>query len=94
MDLGNATFTEYKMDENVAGYMAQNIELFDCDLQLVHSHHVMSTMFSGTDINTLREEGNERNCFVSLIVNNAGTYNAAVTRKESSLSGPYCTGDS
>jgi hypothetical protein len=81
MDLGNATFTEYKMDETVAGYIADNIELFNCDMGLVHSHHTMSTFFSGTDTNTLREEGNERNCFVSLIVNNAGTYNAAVTRK-------------
>lgn len=81
MDLGNATFTQYKMDETVAAYIAENIELFECDLQLVHSHHVMATTFSGTDINTLREEGNDRNCFVSLIVNNAGTYNAAVTRK-------------
>lgn len=41
----------------------------------------MSTFFSSTDINTLREEGNDRNCFVSLIVNNEGTYCAAITRK-------------
>lgn len=39
------------------------------------------TFFSGTDINTLREEGSEYNHFVSLIVNNAGTYCAAITRK-------------
>lgn len=45
------------------------------------SHNQMATFFSGTDTQTLREEGNERNCFVSLIVNNAGTYCAAVTRK-------------
>jgi hypothetical protein len=81
MDLGNSTYTEFKMSEDVAAYMAENIELFDCDLQLVHSHHVMSTHPSGTDLQTLREEGNERNCFVSLIVNNAGTYYAAITRK-------------
>lgn len=81
MDLGNATFTEFKMNEDVASYIADNIELFDCDMALVHSHHQMSTQPSGTDINTLREEGNERNCFVSLIVNNAGTYYAAITRK-------------
>lgn len=81
MDLGNATFTEFKMNEDVASYMADNIELFDCDMALVHSHHQMSTQPSGTDINTLREEGNERNCFVSLIVNNAGKYYAAITRK-------------
>lgn len=81
MDLGNAVFTEFKMNEDVAAYMAENIELFNCDFQLVHSHHCMATQPSGTDLNTLREEGNERNCFVSLIVNNAGTYYAAITRK-------------
>ncbi len=81
MDLGNATFTEFTMNEDVTAYMSENIELFDCDLQLIHSHHQMSTQPSGTDLNTLKEEGNERNCFVSLIVNNAGKYYAAITRK-------------
>ena len=37
--------------------------------------------FSGTDTNTLLEEGTDRNHFVSLIVNNAGNYVAAVTRR-------------
>lgn len=37
--------------------------------------------FSGTDISTLVKEGNDRNHFVSLIVNNEGTYTAAITRK-------------
>lgn len=39
------------------------------------------TFFSGTDTNTLKEEGVDRNHFVSLIVNNEGTYTAAITRK-------------
>ena len=81
MDLGSPGYTEYKMDETVAGYMADNIELFDCELGLIHSHNQMSCFFSGTDTSTLQSEGNEKNCFVSLIVNNAGTYCAAVTRK-------------
>lgn len=81
MDLGSPGFTQFKMDETVTAYIADNIELFDCDIQLVHSHNQMSCFFSGTDTQTLREEGNDRNCFVSLIVNNAGTYCAAVTRK-------------
>lgn len=41
----------------------------------------MSTFLSGTDIATLKEEGRDRNHFVSLIVNNAGSYTAAITRK-------------
>ena len=41
----------------------------------------MSTFFSGTDTATLKEEGKDRNNFVSLIVNNAGSYTAAITRR-------------
>lgn len=41
----------------------------------------MSTFLSGTDLQTLKEEGRDRNNFVSLIVNNAGTYTAAITRR-------------
>ena len=45
------------------------------------SHQGFKAYFSGTDINTLREEGNSTNHFVSLIINNEGEYCAAVTRK-------------
>lgn len=41
----------------------------------------MSTFFSDTDTATLKEEGIDRNHFVSLIVNNEGTYTAAITRR-------------
>lgn len=41
----------------------------------------MPTFFSGTDLNTLQEEGSDMNNFLSLIVNNAGEYTAAITRK-------------
>jgi len=44
------------------------------------SHNNMSTFFSGTDTSTLQEEGSYKNNFVSLIVNNAGSYTAAITR--------------
>lgn len=39
------------------------------------------TFFSGTDQSTLKEEGSDKNVFVSLIVNNAGKYTAGITRK-------------
>ena len=39
------------------------------------------TFFSGTDLATLKEEGSDSNHFLSLIVNNAGSYTAAITRK-------------
>ena len=39
------------------------------------------TFFSGTDVSTLIKEGTDRNHFLSLIVNNEGTYTARITRK-------------
>ena len=45
------------------------------------SHHTMGAFFSGTDTGTLQSEGNDTNCFVSLIVDTKGTYCAAITRK-------------
>ena len=41
----------------------------------------MPTFMSGTDFSTLQEEGSDMNNFLSLIVNNAGQYTAAITRK-------------
>lgn len=81
MDIGNATYTEWDMNADVVSYIVDHPELVGSYQGLIHSHHAMSTFFSGTDTNTLKEEGSDVNHFVSLIVNNAGTYNAAITRK-------------
>ena len=81
MDIGTAAYTEFDMSPDVIGYMTDNSELLDCQMGLIHSHNNMSTFFSGTDTATLKEEGIDRNHFVSLIVNNEGTYTAAITRK-------------
>lgn len=81
MDIGSQAYTEFDMSPDVIAYMTDHPELLNCQMGLIHSHNNMATFFSGTDTATLREEGNDRNHFVSLIVNNAGTYTAAVTRK-------------
>jgi len=81
MDIGSTTYTEFNMSPDVISYMAEKQELLDCKMGLIHSHNNMSTFFSDTDMNTLQEEGSERNHFVSLIVNNEGKYSAAITRK-------------
>lgn len=81
MDIGTQAHTEFDMNPDVIAYMCENPELLDCQMGLIHSHNNMSTFFSGTDTATLREEGIDRNNFVSLIVNNAGTYTAAITRR-------------
>ena len=85
MDIGSSGYTEFNMSPEVISYMTENPELLDMNLGLIHSHAQMRTFFSGTDTSTLKEEGKDRNHFVSLIVNNAGTYTAAITRKIKSI---------
>ena len=82
MDIGSSAYTEYKESVDVISYRAQN-DLLGEDIfeGLIHSHNSMPTFFSGTDCSTLSEEGTNSNHFVSLIVNNAGVYTAAVTRR-------------
>lgn len=85
LDIGTSTYTEFDMSPKVIAYMAEHPELLDCQIGLVHSHSVMAAFFSGTDLQTLKEEGIDRNHFVSLIVNNEGTYTAAITRRITSV---------
>lgn len=80
-DVGNNVSTEFTTEADEVNYAVEH-DLMDCFTGLIHSHHVMRTNFSGTDLNTLYTEGLDTNNFVSLIVNNQGTYSAAITRKE------------
>lgn len=83
MDIGTATTTDYDESADVVGYMVDHPELLQDGVcqGLIHSHNNMSTFFSGTDTGTLLSEGQDTVHFVSLIVNNAGTYTAGVTRR-------------
>ena len=81
MDIGSSTYTEFDVNPDIISYMAENPDLLDCKLGLIHSHNNMKTFFSGTDLNTLQSEGDDKLHFVSLIVNNEGVYSAAITRK-------------
>lgn len=81
MDIGTQAYTEFDMNPDVIAYMTEHTELLDCQIGLLHSHNSMPSFFSGIDVATLKEEGRDRNNFVSLIVNNAGTYTAAITRR-------------
>ena len=80
MDYGSATYTEFNKSAEICNYMIEH-DLLNCQQGLCHSHDVMGTTPSGTDLNTLVEEGSDMNNFLSLIVNNAGQYTAAITRK-------------
>lgn len=81
MDIGSSAFTEFEMSPEVISYMARHSALLQCKTGLIHSHNNMATFFSGTDTSTLQMEGTDRNHFVSLIVNNAGSYTAGITKQ-------------
>lgn len=86
MDLGSSGWTEFSMSEDVTAYMAEHIELFDCEMGLIHSHHSMGAFFSGQDNKMLQQEGADTNCFLSLVVDTRGTYVARLTRRMQSKS--------
>jgi hypothetical protein len=81
MDEGTGTYTEFQTSPDIATYLVSHPELCNMYQGLIHSHAGFQTFFSGTDLNTLKVEGSDMAHFVSLIVNNEGTYTAAITRK-------------
>ena len=83
MDIGNSTFTDFDDNEDIIAYRVNHPELLQENVYegLIHSHNKMATFFSGTDVATLKQEGETLNHFLSLIVNNEGTYTAKITRK-------------
>ena len=79
-DLGDASYTSYDIDANIPSFMLKH-GLTRCRMGHIHSHHSMTTFFSGTDMNTLTTEGSESIHFLSLIVNNDNEYSAKMTIK-------------
>lgn len=80
MDIGTSGYTNYKETPEICSYM-MDYDLLDCKTGLIHSHNNMKAFFSGTDQGTLAEEGNRTTHYLSLVVNNEGSYVARVTRK-------------
>lgn len=80
MDIGSGAYTEFKTDFDVFQYQVNN-GLLECYTGLIHSHNRMAAFFSGQDVFTLGDNAPDMNRFFSLIVNNEGTYKAAITRK-------------
>lgn len=79
LDIGSSTFTKWETCPEIMTYEVEHPELLNCKEGFIHSHNRMSTFFSGTDNDTLLEFGQEYANLLSLIVNNAGTYNAIYT---------------
>lgn len=70
MDKGTSGYTEYEFSEDFIKYRMNNLDTLECNIGHIHSHNNMSTFFSGTDLNELRDNVSNHNYYLSLIVNN------------------------
>lgn len=78
MNIGSTAYTEFDYSGEVMNACDIKEDVIDCSSGLVHSHHNMSTFFSGTDTSELKENAVHFNYYVSLIVNFDGKYCAKI----------------
>ena len=78
MDKGSSAYTEYDFTEEVFDYYEKHPDRFGMKYGHIHSHHNMSTFFSGTDTQELIDNCVNHSYYVSLIVNNKNEMTARV----------------
>lgn len=89
MDIGRETYTEADFDPDTAfdqwNVLKTNPDDANEDVDygawkrgLIHTHHNMTTFFSGTDMAELHDNAPTHNYYLSLIVNFSGVYTAKV----------------
>lgn len=86
MGIGSSAYTEFESDDTLDNYLFDN-DLFDEEIfiGIIHSHNNMSTYYSGTDQNTLKEFASKYTHFLSVITNNKGEIIAAITSKNKEI---------
>lgn len=76
MDVGSETYTEYEFGEVIMDVYDKYPELMDMKIGHIHTHHNMSTFFSGVDMGELHTNAPNHNYYLSLIVNISEKYSA------------------
>lgn len=79
MDIGREAYTEADFDADTMCEMWETVnDDYTYKRGLIHTHHNMTTFFSGTDMQELHDNAPTHNYYLSLIVNFAGTWTARV----------------
>ena len=86
-DIGSTVFTEYYNSVDTLNLYKVFPEAINMRLGHIHSHHNMSTGFSGTDRSEVIECAKSNVAFLSIIVNNFGEMTAKIS-VEASLKKP------
>tara|TARA_R110000868_G_scaffold14414_2_gene67006 strand:- start:21056 stop:22324 length:1269 start_codon:yes stop_codon:yes gene_type:complete len=79
LDVGTTGHTEFNMTPEAMESLEDTYpDYMDYKIGLIHTHHNMSTFFSGEDMNELHDNTANYPYYLSLIVNFAGVYAAKV----------------
>lgn len=76
LDVGTPGYTEFTPNERMMEVYDDYPEATECKMGIIHTHHNMSTFFSGTDEKELHDNVDKYPYYVSLIVNHKGIYTA------------------
>lgn len=78
MNIGSSTYTEFEFSGELMNAYDIHENAMNLSIGQVHTHHNMSTFFSGTDQSELEGNCKNYNFYVSLIVNFAHDYCAKI----------------
>ena len=78
MNIGSSTYTEFNYNGEVINAYDIYEDGMEASTGMVHTHHNMSTFFSNTDQNELKDNAKNFNYYISLIVNFDGNYCAKI----------------
>ena len=70
MDIGSSAYTEYTNGEDTLDMYDAYPDAITMKVGHIHSHHTMTTFFSGTDTDELHNNADKYIAYLSLIVNN------------------------
>lgn len=78
MNIGSSAYTEFEYNGEVMNAYDIYEDGMESSTGMVHTHHNMSTFFSGTDYSELNDNCKNFNYYISLIVNFDGKYRAKI----------------
>lgn len=77
-DIGTSAYTSFEENDVLIDFYDDVPESFDMRRGLIHTHHNMSTSFSSTDYDEIKDNSDKYDFYLSLIVNFDGKYSAKI----------------
>lgn len=84
MDVGNSAFTTFDYSDVILDAYDVFPEAEECREGIIHTHHRMGAFFSGTDDSELKDNAENYDFYLSLVVDYKKSYKAKVATKPTS----------